>query len=294
MKSVLAFLLVVMIGILAIDVLEPTYGFFGKVPTGCVGIATTFGKVHDYTLDSGFHFKNPFTKIIRMDVRTQKHSGTYSAFSSDIQQVDVGITINYNINKETAMNLFGNVGTNYAETLVMPRIAENTKVVISHYSAEGLVENREVLSNEIMGLMQADMNEYGITVTSVSIEDIDFTDAFTTAVENKQVATQEKLTAETEQARLTMEAEAEAQRKTIAAQANADQKKLDADAEAYAITAVAEAEANANMLISETLTEDLIDYTEASNWNGELPDTYIGNGDAIPVIQTGTVEAEDY
>ena len=43
-----------------------------QVPTGNTAIITTFGKVEDYTLEAGFHFKSPFQEIILMDNREQK------------------------------------------------------------------------------------------------------------------------------------------------------------------------------------------------------------------------------
>ena len=55
----------------------------------------------------------------------------------------------------------------------------------------------------------------------------------------------------------------------------------------------AEAEAEANEKIAATVTEELIDYTQAQNWNGKLPGTYIGSGSAIPVIKTDDTNATD-
>ena len=101
------------------------------VPTGYTGILTTFGRVADYTLDAGFHFKSPFQQVTLMDNREQKTAFTTMAFSSDIQQVDVQGSINYNINKQTAMNLFKDVGVGYYNTLVNPRMQENLKAVFS-------------------------------------------------------------------------------------------------------------------------------------------------------------------
>ncbi|MBQ4089541.1 MAG: prohibitin family protein [Clostridia bacterium] len=282
--------LAVIIGALAIDIMEPVYGLFGKVPTGQVGIVTVFGKVQDTVLEEGFHVKNPFAKITTMDVRTQKSGSSMAAFSSDIQQVQVEVSMNYSVNKATAMNLFREVGVSYVETVIEPRVSENVKVVIARYDAESLVEQRERLSTEILELMKEDMDAYGINVSAVSIEDIDFTDAFTTAVEDKQVATQNKLAAETEQARLTMEAEAEAERKVILAQAQAEIAKIEADNEAYAITAKAQAEAEANTLVAESLTDELIAYTEATNWNGQLP-TFVGAEGVMPIIDSSVIGA---
>ncbi len=241
------------------------------VPTGYTGILTTFGKVADYTLDAGFHFKSPFQEVTLMDNREQKSAFNTEAFSSDIQQVNVNGSINYNINKTTAMNLFKDVGTGYFQTLVSPRLMENLKAVFSKYTAEELISSREKLSVETREVLSSEMSRYGINIISVSIENIDFTDAFTDAVEAKQVAQQSKLKAEIEQEQATMEAKQAADRQKIAAEAEASVQKINADAEAYAIRTQAEAQSEANRQIAESLTDELISYTQVQQWDGKMP-----------------------
>ena len=258
------------------------------VETGYTGIVTTFGKVEDVTLEAGLHFKSPFQRIIAMDNREQKTSFTTEAFSSDIQQVDITGSINYAINKSTAMNLFKEVGTDYFNKLVYPRMLEITKGVFSKYSAENLVANREKLSQDIRDGLFEELKDYGINVISLSIENLDFTDAFTDAVEAKQVAAQRKLQAEIEQAQMTMETQQQAERQRINAEAAANVAKINADADAYATKVRSEAEAEANKKIAESLTENLIKFNEIKNWDGKLPTFMAGEGTStIPVLQMG-------
>lgn len=265
-----------------------------QVPTGNTAIITTFGKVEDYTLEAGFHVKNPFQQIILMDNREQKTPFSTQAFSSDIQQVDIIGSINYAINKATAMTLFKEVGTDYFNKLVYPRMLENTKAVFSKYTAENLVSAREQLSSQIRKNLSQEMERYGISVISISIENIDFTDAFTDAVEAKQVAAQKKLQAEIEQEQKTMETQQQAQRQKIEADAKAEVVKINADAEAYSTKVKAEAEAEANKKIAESVTKDLIEFTQVNQWNGQLP-TYVSGGaaEALPVLNlTETAPAD--
>ena len=258
------------------------------VQTGYTGIVTTFGKVEDMTLEAGFHFKTPFQKIISMDNREQKDTFTTEAFSSDIQQVNIIGSINYAINKSTAMNLFKEVGTDYFNKLVYPRMLEITKGVFSKYTAENLVANRQRLSEAIREGLHAELDQYGINVISVSIENLDFTDAFTDAVEAKQVAAQKKLQAEIEQGQMTMETQQQAERKRINAEAEANVAKINADADAYALQVRSEAEAEANKKIAESLTENLIRFNEIKAWDGKLPTYMAGDGGTtIPVLQFG-------
>ena len=258
------------------------------VQTGYTGIVTTFGKVEDVTLEAGLHFKSPFQRIIPMDNREQKSTFNTEAFSSDIQQVQITGSINYAINKKTAMNLFKEVGTDYFNKLVYPRMLEITKGVFSKYTAENLVANRQKLSESIREGLDNELDEYGINVISVSIENLDFTDAFTDAVEAKQVAAQKKLQAEIEQNQMTMETQQQAERKRINAEAEANVAKINADADAYALQVRSEAEAEANKKIAESLTENLIRFNEIKNWDGKLP-TYMSGqgGTTIPVLNLG-------
>lgn len=285
----LVLVLILCIGLI-VDVAEPAYGFFGRVPTGYVGVITHFGKISDEIYDAGFHLKGFFAKINKMDVRTQKATTNIAAFSSDIQQVNTSVTINYNVSKENAMVLFSEIGKDYLNTLIAPRLQENVKIVFARYSAENLIQNREMLSTEICSLMREDLGAYGIDVSAIAVEDIDFTDAFTNAVEAKQVASQEKLTAQTQQERLTMEAQAQAERATIEATAQAERAKIEADAEAYVIQTKAEAEAAANAKVAASLTQELIDYTKAQLWNGEMPSVM---GDATPILDMTDFVFED-
>ncbi|MBO7662587.1 MAG: prohibitin family protein [Clostridia bacterium] len=263
------------------------------VQTGYTGIVTTFGRVEDVTLEAGFHFKSPFQEIILMDNREQKSSFTTEAFSSDIQQVDITGSINYAINKSTAMNLFKEVGTDYFNKLVYPRMLEITKGVFSKYTAENLVANRQNLSESIRAGMHAELDAYGINVISISIENIDFTDAFTDAVEAKQVAAQKKLQAEIEQSQMTMETQQQAERKRINAEAEANVAKINADADAYALQVRSDAEAEANKKIAESLTEHLIRFNEIKAWDGKLPTYMAGQGTTtLPILNMAEQDNE--
>ncbi len=253
------------------------------VPTGYTGILTTFGRVEERTISAGAHLILPWQEVVKMDNRTQKVQITTEAFSSDIQQVNLQLSVNYCIDQETAQELYRTVGIHYYENVMYPRILENTKAVFSRYSAENLIAKRNDLSNMIAESTAADMRRYGITIVSIAIEDIDFTDAFTAAVEAKQVAAQNKLTAETEQAQKTMEEEATAKRAVIAANAEAEKAVIAANAELEVVKVQAEAalyagekEAEMNKRISESLTDGLIQYYWIKQWDGKLPTTVLG------------------
>ena len=231
-----------------------------QVPTGHTGVVTTFGKVSNYTLDSGIHVKAPWQKVVKMDNRIQRATESLSCFSSDIQEVSMLYTLNYQISQKDAMTIYRTIGSDYYNTIIVPTVQEAVKVCTAKYTAEELVSERTDLALAIEESLSEKLTGYNIMVNSTAIENMDFTDAFTNAVEAKQVAQQNKLKAETE-----------AQQKVIEAEAAANVKQIEADAEAYQLVKKAEAEAEAYRMLSESLTDKVLSKMYYDNWDGKLP-----------------------
>lgn len=297
------------------------FGCLSSVGTGKTGVVTTFGRVEDYTLEAGFHLKAPWNSVTEMDNRVQKSTVNLSCFSSDIQEVNMLYTLNYQIDKANAQEIYKTIGKDYYSTVVEPNIAEAVKVATARYTAEQLVQTRNNLANSIEELLEENLIKYNIKVVSTAIEDMDFTDAFTNAVEAKQVAEQRKKQAEIEQAQALLQAENEAEIAKVRANADKEVAKTNAEAEAEVVKIQAEAaefqgkkeaaiamqrlasingwtvivdeEAGLNKLYkadgSEVTADELkvgaeilIKYYYTQQWDGQLPDTMLsGNTDIL-------------
>ena len=267
------------------------------VPTGHTGVVTTFGKVEDVTYEAGINFVAPWKKVINMDNRTQKSSLSLNCFSSDIQEVTLTYTVNYQIDKANAQKIYKTIGVDYFEKVVQPKILEAVKGVFAKYNAETLIASRGILSSEIEEILSKSLEQYNVQLVSTSIEDIDFTDSFTDAVEAKQVAEQNKLRAQTEQEqaiieakanaeKVTIAADAEAKAQIIAAQADAEVAKIGADAAEYQGQKDAAIMSNLGAMLQQY--PELVDYYYVTNWNGELPETYLGeNAHTIMELNNG-------
>lgn len=262
-----------------------------SVPAGYTGIVTTFGKVETQTLDAGLHFKFPWQKVIKMDNRNQKGSIDLMAFSRDIQEVTMLYTVNYQIEKANAQKIYSTIGEDYYNTVMYPRIEEAVKSCVSKYTAETLLESRAVLSDEIYTILKDDLAGYNIVIISTSIENIDFSDAFTDAVEAKQVAAQNKLKAEIEQNQAIMEANAAAERAVISANADAETAKIAAEADleitkiqADAAEYAGQKDAAINKAIADSLTEQLIYYYYIQQWDGKLPESFVSSEDFLSIF----------
>ncbi|MBE6553460.1 MAG: prohibitin family protein [Ruminococcaceae bacterium] len=267
------------------------------VPTGHTGIVTVFGKVENETYEAGVHFTAPWKSVVNMDNRNQKASIDLSCFSSDIQEVSVTYTLNYQISKSNAQMIYKDIGISYYDVIILPRVQEAVKSELAKYTAEQLLSNRAQLSQDIRSVLTEKLEAYNIVVVDASMENLDFSDAFTDAVEAKQVAEQRSKQAQIEQDQKNMEAEAAAKRAQIEAEAEAkvaviaanadlDVVKIQADAAEYAgqkdaavIGQVRDIFAKDPANLTDEDVEQLLLYYYIQRWDGKLPTTYFSSED---------------
>ena len=140
-----------------------------------------------------------------------------------------------------------------------------------------IIANRALISPEVeQAIMDAIGDDYFVNVATVVITNIDFSDAFEQAVEDKMIAEQAKLKAEYENEKRVAAAKAEAAAKLEEAQAAIEIAK----AEAEALKIASEAEAAANKILAESLTDEVLIAEFYERWDGKLP-VVMGNGEYI-------------
>lgn len=252
---------------------------FHTVQSGQVAVVKHLGKVDETERTAGTHFDiwvtNSYSKY---DTKVQTVDLAFSAYSADAQTMDVGMTLQYQIIPDKASDIATQYGS--LETLqsrITSISTEKAKSVLSIDKAMDIIANRAQMSPAVEEAIKSAIGEnYYVNVVAVVLTDITFTDAFELAVEEKMIAEQAKLKAEYENQTKIAQAEAEAQAKLKAAQAEIDIAKAQAEAKKIA----AEAEAEANQIVSDSITDKIIDKIYADTWNGELPDV-IGSGDYI-------------
>jgi len=264
---------IIVTAIAAILILATLYSSFAIIKAGHTGVLSTFGSVSEDVLQEGFHLKAPWQTVTIVDNRINKLEVFTEAFSSDLQTVSVNLAVNYRVDTSKSYSIIKNIGKNYEEILVSPAVNEVMKSIIAQYSAEQSITNRRTISTSLIKELNEKLAESGIFVVDINIIDFDFNDTFISAIESKQVAEQEKLKAQIEQSRLTMEKEAEAERRIIEAEARAEVQRIEADTAVYA----AERTAEANSKVAASITSALIEYLKWERWDGKLPSVTGGN-----------------
>ena len=249
----------IIIGAAAIFVLVILLNSFTVVQAGHTGVVVTMGSVNEGVLQEGIHFKIPFVQnVVKIDNRIQKLEVNTEAFSKDLQSVKTVLAINYRVDTAKSYSIYKNIGADYENVLVVPAVNEVLKAITSQYTAEESVTNRVLISDGLIKGLNEKLNDLGLYITDVNIIDFDFSEAFITAIEEKQVAQQQLLKAETEK-----------QTAITNAQAAAEAAKIKA-----------EGDAKANKLLNDSLTDKVLENKKIDKWNGELPKVS-GSGSTI-------------
>jgi len=240
-----------------------------QIGAGERGIVQNFGAVQDVVLGEGLHFKIPVVQtVILMDVKIQKAKTDAASSSSDLQDVDLSVALNYHIIPDKANLVYQTIGVQFKERIIDPAIQEVMKAVSARYTAEELITKRPAVSTEMQGALTQRLLASNISVDAFSIISFSFSQTFTDAIEAKQTAEQNALKAKRDLDRIRVEAE-----QTIAA---------------------ATAEAEALRLQKMNISPDLIELRKIEanlkaieKWNGILPQ--VTGAGAIPFIGVGDV-----
>ena len=238
-----------------------------QIGAGERGIVLNFGAVQDKVLSEGIHFKIPIVQTVEvMDVKIQKATTDAASSSSDLQDVDMSVALNYHVIPEEANLVYQTIGVQFKDRIIDPAIQEVMKAVSARYTAEELITKRPAVSSEMKDALTTRLLESKIAVDAFSIINFSFSQTFTDAIEAKQTAEQNALKAKRDLDRIKVEAE-----QTIAA---------------------ATAEAEALRLQKMNISPDLIELRKIEanlkaieKWNGILPE--VTGAGAIPFIGVG-------
>lgn len=292
---------VVMVACLAVACITMFLACTSTVPTGHTGILSTFGKVEDVSLGNGLNFHKPWQTIVTMTNKEQTFTESNVSFSKDLQEVTYTYTVKYNLLPSAAPNIYKTVGVDYFSILIKPQVNNSVKAAFGLREAEEMTENRTIIQSEINEHVSAYAKSYGIEAT-VFLDDFDFTDAYTNAIEAKQVAEQEALRDKTQQTMETERSRQLAERTKIQAENDAAIRKINADADAEAARVKAQAdydvaqleadaiayrgqkEAEATAALAAAITPEVVSYQYAQNWSGELPQYMMGGNGSLPII----------
>jgi prohibitin 1 len=193
------------------------------VPSGHVGVVTTFGRVHDDALPSGIHVIAPWRWVTKLSVQTKEDKETAEVPTREGLSVSLEASLLYSLSHDKATDVFRTVGNDYEKVLVIPQFRSALRGATSHYDAKDLyTANREQIEESLTKSVKATLAERGIHCEAVLLRDVQLPRVVKDRIEAKLAADQDAQ-------RMTfvlVKEKQEAERKRVEAQGIADAQKI--------------------------------------------------------------------
>lgn len=265
---------VLLTGAVALVALILVFSTYYTIDQGERGVVLRTGAIVGLA-EPGLHFKLPLidrVQHISVQQQTQRYPKV-QAYSRDQQPADLVVSVTFHVtDPEQVYSQYGNV-ENLLVRLVDPRVFEQVKNVFGQFDAASSIQDRGKLNAEVANAVRNAIRG-PLVVESVQIENIDFSNSYEQAVEDRMQATV-----------LQQKALAEKARRITEADAAAYEVKAQADAQAHAIEIKGQAEAAAIRARGDALRQNpgLPALVTAEKWDGHLPTTMPPNG-TVPFL----------
>lgn len=232
------------------------------VDTGEIAVVKFLGDARKLRTAGTYFDWNLLYEYQIYDSKVQNVEISTMTYSSDAQTMDITMTLQYQIMGDKVLDIAKQYGSLEALQARIQSIAiEKTKAVLSAHKAMDIIAKRAEMSPAVENAIKSAIDDnYYVNVNTVVLTNIDFSDAFETAVEEKMIAEQQQLKANYEN-----------ETKVARAQANADAKRIEA-----------QAEKDANDLLQKSLTDEILRQNYIDKWDGKMPQ-YVGDGSGVIV-----------
>lgn len=251
---------------------------FTIVPSGYVGVKVTMGQISDTVLKSGTYLHIPFIesidKVMTKQIDQVYHDSIWGESSDQTAVYMSNTTVTYKLNPEKASYVVKNVA-NYDDDLVnMTLVSSALKAASRTLSTEQVTNRSFIESAAVEALQTAVNNKYGddvVTILNVNINDMNFEDSYQDAIAERQLSEISYQKQVIENKTALEKAEADKQVAITNAEAQAEANKIEAEAQTEIVRIQAEAQAEANRKLSDSLTDQLVEYQKVEAWDGKLP-----------------------
>lgn len=189
------------------------------IPAGHVGVKDFFGRVSSIILSPGVRIVFPFTRVVKMSIKTQEVKETAEVPSKEGLIMDLEGSLLYRLDPQKADDIYRTIGKNYEDIAVHPQIRSAIREITASYEAKVLYSaERERIARETLDLFKKLAGDRGIIAEAVLLRKIGLPDIVANAIQEKLRREQEA-----EQMKFVLQKEQqEAERKRIEAQGIAD------------------------------------------------------------------------
>ena len=190
--------------------------------------------------------KAPWVTVVDVYYATDSFEDTIACFSSDQLEMQIQVLLRWSLDPEKLRTLYQNYPRlNYKQAAIESIMAETIRLVTKNFTALQTIEFRDIVRNEIESAVRQEVtNESSLAGALVRFEfdlrNIGYPAKYTSAIEDKLVAEQQKIQADFERQRILVLANATAQEVIIKASGEAEAKVIEANATKQAIELIFE------------------------------------------------------
>lgn len=249
LKRVFGWSLIVIVIVLALFGVLFTVTMFVSVGVGhAVVLVDPWAKtVSDPKLGPTWVVKAPWVQSVKIYYATESFNDTIPCFSSDQLEMQIEVLIRWSLDPDKIKDLYRSYPTlNYKEKAIESIMEETIRLVTKNYTALETIEFRDIVVSTIeQAVFKEIIEEPSLAGALISLEldvkNIGYPETYTSAIETKLVAQQQKIQAEFERERIIILANATAQQVIIEANAEAGAKIIVANATKEAIELIVSA-----------------------------------------------------
>jgi regulator of protease activity HflC (stomatin/prohibitin superfamily) len=254
-----------------------------KIKPGYVGIVYSInGGVKGDILNQGWHVVGPTKKVTKYSIGVEQSyltkdkkgdspkDDSFNIPTSDGKTVNCDLEFSYRFDEDKLPNTFiqfkGRDGQDILDTFIKPKMIAWSQEVTSKYPVTQILgDKRDTINSELDSYLKKKFEPYGIVIDTVNFTRISADKQTKKAIQKKVTAQQELETARVN----AQTAEINANKDLHVAEINAKKKVVEA-----------ESKAKANKIVSDSLTDKLIQQNKIDKWDGKLP-TVSNGGSSI-------------
>ena len=272
-----------------------------KIPAGYVGVVYNMnGGVEDEVLTQGFRVVAPTKKVTLYSIALEQSYMTdgdqgdspddesFEIPTKEGASLDVDVAFSYSFEltevPQTFTRFRGQSGKEILKSFIKPKMQAWIKEITPDFAMIDIVsKQRGMVNATLTEKLKERFAKYGIVIDNVALADVRPDEETDKAIKEK-IKAQEAL----ETAKVTAEKDkVEANRDKEGAEINAEKAKIEAQGKADARKIEAEGEAAANKMISDSLSDKLIENKKIEKWKGDVPKV---QGSNATIVDVGALE----
>lgn len=231
--------------------------------------------------------KAPWVTAVDIYYATETFEDVIPSFSSDQLEMEIEVLVRWSLDTEKIRDLYNNYpNLNYKETAIESIMQETIRLITKNYTALETIEFRNIVRDQVETAVLQELNTEpslagALVRFELDLKNIGYPDKYTSAIEDKLVAEQQKIQAAFEREKILILANATAQEVIIKAIGEAEAKVIEANATKEAIELVL---ASVGQDGNQTRIAELYLWVQALQKIAPEVEILIVGADGIPVL----------